>query len=67
MTFDDIEGLSPIARFPRGVFRTVVQSLTRSQLAWHARAVPRRQLSRLSNQIAIAAFFFFRCLNQCWQ
>jgi len=32
MTLNDVEGHSPIASFLSNVFRTVVQSLTRTQL-----------------------------------
>jgi len=41
MTLNDVEGHSPIASFLSNVFRTVVQSLTRTQLTQSARVAHR--------------------------
>jgi len=62
MTLNDDEGHSPIQAFSSGTFRTVVQSLTRSQLALPTRSVPLRYLSFLLFDEADPAYPI-----QCWK
>jgi len=62
MTLNDDEGHSPIQAFSSGTFRTVVQSLTRSQLALPTRSVPLRYLSFLLFDEADPAYHI-----QCWK
>ena len=62
MTLNDDEGHSPIQAFSSGTFRTVVQSLKRSQLALPTRSVPLRYLSFLLFDEADPAYPI-----QCWK
>jgi len=62
MTLNDDEGHSPIQAFSSGTFRTVVQSLTRSQLTLPTRSVPLRYLSFLLFDEADPAYPI-----QCWK
>ena len=62
MTLNDDEGHSPIQAFSSGTFRTVVQPLTRSQLALPTRSVPLRYLSFLLFDEADPAYPI-----QCWK